>query len=341
MGTEGRRVITISLSANGLAATRFAVSPLMQAATVLHPHRPRTTAAGSLSYTEVSRVLRDHRLQLLAAVRQLVHAFEPVFYSPVFLTPPAAGGRTPEPDEDLHRVASAPGRVVAWQLSGLLNVQPGHSHAHLAAHRILREAAERGEGDFADRLARELDTFWLRGLSRTWPAVAIRAADDIALRTRLLADRGLGHALGSLHDAVLYNNGALHLTDRHTAEVPAHENLVLFPSPWAHSWLLSVDPQRRRPVYLIYPTSPSTASAPAGRPDRVQKTPTRLTREVLLAGLDLPRTTTQLAAAHHLSPSTVSYHLALLHRAGLITRVRERNSVYYQRTEPPDELGPA
>jgi DNA-binding transcriptional ArsR family regulator len=128
---------------------------------------------------------------------------------------------------------------------------------------------------------------------------------------------------------------------RHSAEVSAGENLVLFPSPWAHSWLLSADPQGRRPVYLIYPTSPSVASAPSGKADRARKTSVRPTRDVLLAGLDVPRTTTQLAASHHLSPSTVSYHLALLHRAGLITRVRERNSVYYQRIESPDGLAPA
>ncbi|WP_331739311.1 ArsR family transcriptional regulator [Streptomyces sp. NBC_01187] len=336
---EGRGVITIPLSANQLAATRFAVSPLMQAAAVLHPHRPRVMGDGSLSYAEVSRVLQDQRLQLLAAMRQLVHAFAPVFYAPVFLTPPAPAGRTPEPEEDLHRVASAPSRLVASQLGSLLDVQPQHSHADFTARRILRRAADRGEVDFADRLARELDTFWLRGLSRSWSAVAARAADDIALRTQLLAEHGLGYALGSLHETVRHGNGALRLLDRHSAEVSAGGNLVLFPSPWAHTWLLSVDPQGRRPVYLIYPTSAGTASAPSGAANRSRGGST--TRDVLLADLKVPRTTTQLAAMHDLHPSTVSYHLAFLHRAGLITRVRDRNSVYYQHAKPLDTLASA
>ncbi|MBO8190334.1 hypothetical protein ITI46_01180 [Streptomyces oryzae] len=114
----------------------------------------------------------------------MVHAFEPVFSSPVFLTPPAAAGRIPEPSEDLHRVASAPSGVVARQLSSLLGVQSKHGSDIVAALRIVREAADRGEGSFADRLACELDTFWLHGLSRTWPTVAARAEEDIALRTR-------------------------------------------------------------------------------------------------------------------------------------------------------------
>ncbi|MGP3977138.1 helix-turn-helix domain-containing protein [Streptomyces sp. 8N114] len=332
-------MITIPLSADALAATRFAVSPLMQVGTVLHPHRPRTLGGNSLSYGEVSRVLREHRLHLLAAIRELVHAFEPVFYSPVFLTPPAAAGRTPEPSEDLHRIASAPSRVVAWQLSCLLGVQPKNGRAALAALRTLREAADRGEGDFAERLACELDTFWLRGFSRTWQTVAAQATDDIALRTRLLADHGMGYALGSLHEALCYGNGALRLLDRHSVEVSAGGHLVLFPSPWAHSLVLTVDPQGRRPAFLVYPTSPSTASATTGRADRPLEGKLGPTRYALLADLDVPRTTTQLAALHHLSPSTVSYHLALLHRAGLVTRARTRNFVYYQRTEPP--VGPA
>jgi hypothetical protein len=312
----------------------------MQAGAVLHPHRPRTLGGKSLSYGEVSGVLWDRRLHLLAAIRQLVHAFEPVFQSPVFLTPPAAAGRTPEPNEDLHRVASAPSRVVAWQLSALLGVQPGQSRADHAALRTLRKAADRGEGEFANRLASELETFWLRGLSRTWPAVAAHAADDIALRTRLLADHGMRAALGSLHDAVHYGNGALHLLDRdssrqpdgHKDEVPSGGHLVLFPSPWAHTWLLTVDPHGRRPAYLIYPTSPSAASATTGGADRSLKGGLGPTRQALLADLDVPRTTTQLAARHHLSASTVSYHLALLHRTGLVTRTRTRNSVYYHQS---------
>jgi len=313
----------------------------MQAGAVLHPYRPRMMGDSSLSYAEVSRVLRDQRLQLLAAVRQLVHAFAPVFYAPVFLTPPAPAGRTPEPEEDLHRVASAPSRVVASQLGSLLDAQPQHSQADFTARRILRRAADRGEGDFADRLARELDAFWLRGLSRSWSAVAARAENDIALRTQLLAEHGWGRALDSLHEAARYANGALRLLDRHSANVSASGNLVLFPSPWAHNWLLSVDPQGRRPVYLIYPTSASTASAPPMPADRSRGGFTSRTRDVLLDDLEVPRTTTQLAALHDLSPSTVSYHLAFLHRAGLITRVRNRNSVYYQRAKPHDRLASA
>ncbi|MFE9330375.1 ArsR/SmtB family transcription factor [Streptomyces sp. NPDC006925] len=332
-------MITIPLSADALAATRFAVSPLMHAGALLHPYRPRTTTgAYSLSYSHVSGVLREQRLHLLAAVRQMVHAFAPVFYAPVFLTPPAAAGRIPEPHEDLHRVASAPSRVVARQLDSLLGVQSQHGRAALAALRILRRAADRGEADFANQLACELDRFWLRGLSRTWSEAAAGAAEDIALRTRLLADHGMAGALGSLHESVCYGDGALRMVGPGTVEVPAGGHLVLFPSPWAHTWLLSVDPQEQRPAYLIYPARPRPWSSPPDGTNRSMGGVIGPTRSALLADLEVARTTTQLAALHHLSASTVSYHLGLLHRAGLVSRTRTRNSVYYQRTVPAAAL---
>ncbi|MGH3739678.1 MAG: ArsR/SmtB family transcription factor [Micromonosporaceae bacterium] len=47
------------------------------------------------------------------------------------------------------------------------------------------------------------------------------------------------------------------------------------------------------------------------------------TRARLLADLDGPRSTAELSTRHDVAPSTVSYHLRVLHQAGLITRHRE------------------
>ncbi len=329
-------MITLPLSADALAATRFAISPLMHAGAVLHPCRTNAVPHGSLPSREVTDGLQDKRLHLLAAVRKVVHAFAPVFYAPVFLTPPPPAGRPPDPHEDLHRVATAPSHLVARQISRLLGAEPQRTPAASAALRILRDAVDRGERDFADQLACEMDAFWDGHLARQWSAVAAHAEEDITSRTRLLADYGMGSALESLHEAFCYGDGSLRLLDRLTAEVPGGTPLVLFPSPLAHNWLLSVDPRGERPVYLIYPTRPQAASArPNPEAEQAMSEVIGPTRCALLADLDVPRTTTQLAALQHLSPSTVSYHLARLHRAGLVTRARIRNCVYYQRSHEP------
>lgn len=67
---RGRRVIGIAVSADMLAATRFAVSPLMQAGAVLHPHRPHALSTVSVPRQQVDAVLQERQLPLLSALRR-------------------------------------------------------------------------------------------------------------------------------------------------------------------------------------------------------------------------------------------------------------------------------
>jgi DNA-binding transcriptional ArsR family regulator len=55
------------------------------------------------------------------------------------------------------------------------------------------------------------------------------------------------------------------------------------------------------------------------------------TRARILTLLERPQTTADLAARLSLSPSTVSYHLGVLYRAGLLERRRDRRRVVYTR----------
>ena len=56
------------------------------------------------------------------------------------------------------------------------------------------------------------------------------------------------------------------------------------------------------------------------------------TRATLLAMVDLPRTTTQLAEQLDLSPAAVSEHLKILKEIALVTARRRGRMVLYQRT---------
>ena len=55
-------------------------------------------------------------------------------------------------------------------------------------------------------------------------------------------------------------------------------------------------------------------------------------RAALLADLETARSTAELAARTGYAPGTVSYHLGALHRARLVTKVRDGRYVLYQRT---------
>jgi DNA-binding transcriptional ArsR family regulator len=56
-------------------------------------------------------------------------------------------------------------------------------------------------------------------------------------------------------------------------------------------------------------------------------------RAAVLRALDQPATTTELARRLNYAPSTVSAHLDVLTRGGLLDRHRVRRSVYYGLTE--------
>ncbi|MFE9097968.1 ArsR/SmtB family transcription factor [Streptomyces sp. NPDC007264] len=62
------------------------------------------------------------------------------------------------------------------------------------------------------------------------------------------------------------------------------------------------------------------------------------TRAGLLAALARPASTGELAARHFLSPATVSYHLGVLYRSGLVSRARSGRSVLYHRTPAGSRL---
>ncbi|MEU5664425.1 ArsR/SmtB family transcription factor [Streptomyces longwoodensis] len=62
------------------------------------------------------------------------------------------------------------------------------------------------------------------------------------------------------------------------------------------------------------------------------------TRAGLLTAPARPASTAQLAARHFLSPATVSHHLGVLHRAGLVARSRSGRSVLYRRTSAGSRL---
>ncbi|MGV9253090.1 helix-turn-helix domain-containing protein [Streptomyces sp. NPDC003697] len=89
------------------------------------------------------------------------------------------------------------------------------------------------------------------------------------------------------------------------------------------------------PPVLVYPTPPDPGWLPrlragAGRPSVAQLIGT--SRAQVLELLRTPMTTTALAAALRLAPSTASRHATVLREAGLVVTRREGNRVLHRRT---------
>jgi DNA-binding transcriptional ArsR family regulator len=62
------------------------------------------------------------------------------------------------------------------------------------------------------------------------------------------------------------------------------------------------------------------------------------TRAALLACLDAPRSTTELAQRLGISPANASHHLTTLRDAGIVSAHREGRAVLYVRTATGDAL---
>jgi DNA-binding transcriptional ArsR family regulator len=133
------------------------------------------------------------------------------------------------------------------------------------------------------------------------------------------------------------------VTNHLSGQAPARGGLTLVPAVFGSKLRIVADslaaPDPRRPM-LAYPALPAAGSA---RADTAHPAPELLgaTRARLLADLDHPRTTVELGDRHFLAASTVSYHLGILHRSGLVTRVRTGNRVLYQLSSRAAALLPA
>lgn len=313
----------ISLSADSLASVRFVISPLAHVRVALHPRHPRFLPNGYPDSQDVLAVLRRRNLPLLRTLRRTrgSHRF-----------PLADFGLEefrPDIETELDRVTDTSSATAAGFIAHARRLATGAHEATPEADgpsldRILRS----GEREFANRLAGELGDFWHHCLRRHWSSIAARAEDDVDERGRTAARNGLTTMLDELHPVISFRKHTIDLKSRDGVAC-VNGKVALYPTALTRGCL--VDLNARDATGGLSITYPATSG---GEPDEHAHGalsdvlgPSRL---VLLRSLMEPRTTTQLAARHHMSPSTVSYHLSRLHKAGWLTRTRSGGSVYYR-----------
>ncbi|WP_168724094.1 helix-turn-helix domain-containing protein [Streptomyces sp. A1499] len=234
-----------------------------------------------------------------------------------------------------HQLADTSTPHFAELLQALLNGYDWrHARQAEEAQSSLRSFLDTGEHACARQLADELATFWEQCLAPHWSEIRDHAEADITHRAGITVRHGLGAAISSLHPAVAYDEHTIRLDGDVDDETDQVGGVTLIPSWFAHRWYLGPDPHCPHGRYLIYPTARSGIPRRPAAEGTAEVLGEVLghTRLMLLASLCHPRTTTRLAARHHLSPSTVSYHLTRLYRAGLLAPTRAGASVRYRRT---------
>ncbi|WP_245778080.1 DUF5937 family protein [Lentzea xinjiangensis] len=315
--------VELRVGTEDLLRCRFALSPLWETVAAV-----RTLADPRRQAYHLPWLRKVHGRLSDADLAPLIALLPSSGYTPDFLTPPPAGPLD-DVTAELDRVAATPLEQVAREL-----------HDSLAGRRPVRvrpEVARRLLDDPAKAL-RELvallRTCWTALLADQWPRLRDLLDNDIAVRSRQLADGGLRRLIKDLHASVHWHESTLRVAAPYRlTKSLGGQGLLLMPSAFVWPALTVVVEPPWQPT-LIYPAR-GIADLWHQPPPRSGEALHRLigrTRAELLLGLDDPVSTTALARQHGVSAATASAHLAALRDAGLVTSHRVSYAVLYRRT---------
>ncbi|MFI9597193.1 DUF5937 family protein [Nonomuraea sp. NPDC052265] len=318
----------LAFSVDDLAETRFAVSSMWEVVTscrvlagavVPDPHRgwaeqvrPRLAAAGL------------DRGWLADMVRSGGHL-------PDFLNPTTASHELPD---ELAAIEATGPEQVRRDLDLLSAERDGRLSPRL---RNLR----RDPRAYLPKVVAEIEAYWELAIAPYWARIRSVLEADVFHRGRQVAERGTARTLDRLHPTVRWDSGGLQLVERHCAitRIETGAGLLLVPSVFAWPRVLtrsvaSEPPQLAYPARGIGVLWESRSHAPM---DALAAVIGR-SRALILAELDSPASTTELAERSGLSAAGVSQHLTALRAAGLTSTHRAGRTVFYARTGLADAL---
>jgi DNA-binding transcriptional ArsR family regulator len=309
-------VIRIELSDDDLSRTRLALSPLWELVAslfVLHKDQPPPEYAPWVA--RARRALRGVELGPLRLDSPLRHTC-PDFMAPIPVEPLAAL------EDEIERVRSTEPDVVRADLAECWPDGPPPAWDALAARPL----------ELVEQLADAMHAYWHAALADEWPQLRAVLEGEMLARARSLALDGPAALLDELHPSVRWRRPVVEVQKKSKdleLELGGRP-LVLVPLVFAGSVLLGSQ-ARERAIGLGYQargTAALWAPEEATADGRVELLLGH-GRAAVLRSLERPATTTELARRLGYAPSTVSAHLDVLSRAGLVDRHRVRRSVFY------------
>lgn len=318
----------INLTAEDLSKVRFTVSPLWETVTSVRAlqlgtrmHRPWISEA-------TTRILASKDSEKTNHLQLLTTLIRPTGFIADSLTPTPLRQDTFE--AGLSAVAAIPPEFWVRDLGYLSEAEQDESRL-----KTIREFCDAPDAGVA-RLVGALRWYWETAVEPFWARLRAMLLADLDYRLALLAEHGIRQVFDTLHPSVRRTREGLEITANcdGTLHASPGNGLILVPSAfvWPRTLVLDVDP-----------FVPTLTYAPRGvgrlweNTREVKDSPVANllghTRAQILAQLDLPMTTTQLARALALAAGTVNGHLKVMEASGLTDTIRAGREVFYRRAE--------
>ena len=328
-------MITIPLTTEDLTKVRLAPSPLWETVTsfaVLVQHGRHTVHAPWA--TRARRVLPGTDLSPLLAAMCVERA------CPDFLSPPPDASVAGF-DEELERLRATPPEVVLEEVETLVRVEQeqfGLPPEKVRALGIYLEDPEGSLKKLVDTLRRYHDL----AIAPYWPRMREYLEGDTIKRGQALAFGGVEALLSGLSPNMSYGGGVLELDKPYEVVIePAGRGITLVPCVFVWPRVEVLVQPGYRPTLAYGPRGVAnlwtSSSSPAPNGTALEAA-LGAGRASVLLGVIAPRTTTELARQHRLSPAAISAHLSRLKAAGLVEPHRSGKRVYYRLSHAGESL---
>ncbi|TDV44948.1 DUF5937 family protein [Actinophytocola oryzae] len=312
---------------------RFAFSPVAEAVASLRAYSlGRRNGLHGPWLTTVADRLGGVDMELLTAL------VRPTGYVPDFLVP-TPPGRTTSMAASLAQVADTDMDTVVHELSHLAGHEvaqrgPGRERRADLMRELLADPA-RARGRIVDELA----AYFRAAVEPHWPRIHALLRADLTHRLDELATGGVARLFATLHPSVAMRGDLLTIVKYYEGRARLRERGLLL-VPCAFAWpdvlVSTADPlpsltYSPRGLGRLWESAPDVTDSPLA--DVMGRT-----RATILALLELPMSTTQLAAQLALAAPTLNVHLRSLRAAGILSSRRDGRAVLYQRTALGDQL---
>ncbi|WP_202866820.1 ArsR/SmtB family transcription factor [Kribbella voronezhensis] len=272
----------------------------------------------------VARPLAGHDLRMLT---ELVPV--PTQVIPAFVCPPP---NTPLPSLELElaTLAATPADRVRRGLDSM--------KAPLSP--VVQALWDSPEQVLPDLVAK-IELFWSIALEPFWSRILSLHQGDILYRARRLAQGGAQALFEDLDDTVRWSGDSLRIEHRQVrgTRTVGGRGLLLVPSVFIWPQVFSVSTPPWQPTLRYSPRGIGTVWEPRhAEPSAALAGVIGRSRALLLAELDAPASTQELASRTGLTAGGTSQHLTALLAAGLVSAHRMGRFVYYARTPVAESL---